>query len=203
VLSRGSRTMIARPAASSGYTARGTPQTCGNCAAAMRIASALTNPTMALRGRNRISFATPSRPNTTCRIPARITAATRYGSPWSRTSGATTRATAPVAAEIIAGRPPTTAVVTAMVNVAKRPTRGSTPAMIEKAMASGVRASATTRPESTSVRRTAVPQQGRPGDGTGGSGHDRPSRVGAGQRSATVRRLRRECGGARGAQWVT
>src|SRR5699024_2165798 len=63
-----------------------------------------------------------------------------------------TRATAPVAAEIIAGRPPRTAMDTAIVNEAKSPTRGSTPAMIEKEIASGIRARATTSPASTSVR---------------------------------------------------
>src|SRR5687768_3824800 len=63
-----------------------------------------------------------------------------------------TSATAPVAAEIIAGRPPTKAMVTAMVKEANNPRRGSTPAMIEKEMASGISARATTRPASTSVR---------------------------------------------------
>ncbi len=63
-----------------------------------------------------------------------------------------TRATAPVAAEIIAGRPPTMAIVTAMVNEANSPTRGSTPAMIENEMASGISASATTSPARISVR---------------------------------------------------
>ena len=72
--------------------------------------------------------------------------------PCSRASGATTRAIAPVAAEIIAGRPPTNAMVTAIVNEANSPTRGSTPAMIENEIASGMSASATTRPASTSVR---------------------------------------------------
>ena len=42
--------------------------------------------------------------------------------------------------------------MTAMVNEANSPTRGSTPAMIEKEIASGISASATTRPASTSVR---------------------------------------------------
>ncbi len=42
---------------------------------------------------------------------------------------------------------------TAMVKDANRPIRGSTPAMIENAIASGISASATTRPASTSVRR--------------------------------------------------
>src|SRR5699024_10526712 len=66
-------------------------------------------------------------------------------------TGAITSATAPVAAEIIAGRPPTTAIVTAIVNEANSPTCGGTPAMIEKEIASGMRARATTRPPSTSV----------------------------------------------------
>ncbi|MCY1239315.1 hypothetical protein D9M72_521030 [compost metagenome] len=56
-----------------------------------------------------------------------------------------------MAAEIMAGRPPTKAMVTAMVKEAKSPIRGSTPAMIEKAMASGIRARATTSPARTSV----------------------------------------------------
>jgi hypothetical protein len=58
-----------------------------------------------------------------------------------------------VAAEIIAGRPPRIATVTAIVKEANRPTRGSTPAMIENEMASGIRARATTSPARTSVRR--------------------------------------------------
>src|SRR5680860_1385756 len=63
-----------------------------------------------------------------------------------------TRAMAPVAAEIIAGRPPRNEMETAIVKDAKRPRRGSTPAMIEKEMASGISARATTSPASTSVR---------------------------------------------------
>ena len=73
--------------------------------------------------------------------------------PWSRATGATTSATAPVAAEIMAGRPPTIAMVQAIVKEAKRPMRGSTPAMIEKEIASGISARATTRPASSSVFR--------------------------------------------------
>src|SRR3954454_17828286 len=74
--------------------------------------------------------------------------------PFSRITGAMTRATAPVAAEIMAGRPPTIAMVTAMVNEANRPMAGSTPAMTENEIASGIRARATTSPASTSVRST-------------------------------------------------
>src|SRR5699024_9206093 len=56
----------------------------------------------------------------------------------------------------MAGRPPVNAMVTAMVNAAKSPIRGATPARIEKAIASGIRASATTSPASTSVRSRAT-----------------------------------------------
>ena len=44
--------------------------------------------------------------------------------------------------------------VTAIVNEANSPTRGSTPARIENEIASGISASATTRPARTSVRST-------------------------------------------------
>lgn len=78
----------------------------------------------------------------------------RWPRPWSRFSGAITVATAPVAAEIMARRPPTTEITTAMVKEANRPIAGSTPAMIENEIASGISASATTSPASTSVRQT-------------------------------------------------
>ncbi len=65
--------------------------------------------------------------------------------------GAITRAIAPVAAEIIAGRPPTNAIVTAMTNEENSPTCGGTPARMEKEIASGIRARATTRPARISV----------------------------------------------------
>src|SRR5690554_6852356 len=65
-----------------------------------------------------------------------------------------TSATAPVAAVIMAGRPPTKAMVIAIMNDEKRPTLGSTPAIIENEIASGMSASATTSPASASrVRR--------------------------------------------------
>lgn len=43
---------------------------------------------------------------------------------------------------------------TAITKLANSPTRGSTPVMMEKAMASGISASATTSPDSTSMRAT-------------------------------------------------
>ena len=51
------------------------------------------------------------------------------------------KAIAPVAAEIMPGRPPTKAMMTAIQNDAYKPTIGSTPAIMEKAMASGIKAS--------------------------------------------------------------
>ena len=61
-------------------------------------------------------------------------------------------AVAAVAAEIMPGRPPVMATSTAMENDAYSPIFGSTPAMMENAMASGISASATTSPASTSPR---------------------------------------------------
>ena len=62
-------------------------------------------------------------------------------------------AIAPVAAEIIAGRPPTNEMTTAIQKDAYRPTFGSTPAIIEKAIASGMSARPTTSPARISPRR--------------------------------------------------
>ena len=112
----------------------------------------MTKPVITERGTKRISLATPSDPSRIWIAPARIVAASRYSTPCSLTSETTTRAIAPVAAEIIAGRPPVKAIATAIVNEAKRPTRGSTPAMIENEIASGISASATTKPASSSIR---------------------------------------------------
>lgn len=83
-------------------------------------------------------------------MPASMTVAINASIPYSRATGAMTSATAPVAAVIIAGLPPRMAIETAMMNEAKSPIFGSTPAMIENEIASGMRASATTSPASTS-----------------------------------------------------
>ena len=61
------------------------------------------------------------------------------------------RAVEPVAEVIIAMRPPTTAMVSDRQKAPNRPTFGSTPAMPEKAIASGIIAKATTRPDSRSL----------------------------------------------------
>ena len=85
-------------------------------------------------------------------MPVRIVAASRYSSPCSLTNVTISSAIAPVAAEIIAGRPPTKEITTAIQKDAYRPTLGSTPAIIENAMASGMSARPTTNPASTSPR---------------------------------------------------
>ena len=73
------------------------------------------------------------------------------GDTGASTSDTITNAMAPVAAEIMPGRPPTKAIRVAMEKEAYKPTLGSTPAMMEKAMASGISASATTSPANTSA----------------------------------------------------
>lgn len=62
-----------------------------------------------------------------------------------------TTATAPVAVLIIAGRPPATEIVTAMTKLENGPTAGSTPAITENEITSGISASVVTMPASTSV----------------------------------------------------
>ena len=59
---------------------------------------------------------------------------------------------APVAAEIMAGRPPKKEMTIAIQKEAYKPTLGSTPAKIENAIDSGTRAMATTKPDKISVR---------------------------------------------------
>ena len=119
------------------------------------MAREFTKPTITERGTNLISLATPSQAEHHLEGPPRITVAIRWSIPCSRITGAITRATAPVAAEIIAGRPPRKEIATAIVKEAKSPRRGSTPTMMENEIASGISASATTRPPSTSVRSIA------------------------------------------------
>ena len=131
---------------------------------------------------NLITRATPTTLSAICMTPARITAAIRKSTPWSRANGYTTRATAPVAAEIIAGRPPTTAIVTAIVNDAYKPSLGSTPARIENEIASGMSASATARPASNSTRRRRADRNAANTDvSSDSSATARETRVGGGE----------------------
>src|SRR5690606_19011836 len=105
------------------------------------------------RGMKRMIRASPTRPNAIWTRPARITVGSRYSTPWVCTSGATTSATAPAAAVIIAGRPPRKVIEIASTTEAMRLTFGSTPAITEKEMTSGIRARVVTAPASTSVVR--------------------------------------------------
>ena len=155
VVSRGHSTMIARPSATSAYTSQGTSRRCGSCAVNMRMPRALTNPVMTLRGIKRISLATPTAPITTCIIPAIQMVSSTYCRPCSCASGAMTTATEPAAAEIIAGRPPVSAMDIAMMTEANRPTFGSRPARMEKLRTSGIRAKDTASPPNTSLRKRA------------------------------------------------
>ena len=123
----------------------------------IRIASALTKPVMTERETNCISRSSRRKPAAIWITPIRIVAAKRYSTPCSRTSGVTTTATAAVAAEIMAGRPPRNAITIAMATDAYNPTRGSTPEMIEKPMASGMSASETTMPARISRRASPAP----------------------------------------------
>ena len=144
--------MMASPAAVMAYTCQPTFVSSGSCAMKIRMASAFTKPVTTERETNRISAPSLSTPASTCSTPVSKVATSRYCRPWSLTSVTMTRAMAPVAAEIMPGRPPAKAITTAMLNEAYSPTLGSTPAMMEKAMASGMSASATTMPASTSPR---------------------------------------------------
>jgi hypothetical protein len=69
------------------------------------------------------------------------------------TNETTTTAIAPVAPEIIPGRPPKTAVIKPIKNAEYKPIRGETPATNAKAIASGTRASDTVTPERKSFLR--------------------------------------------------
>ncbi len=80
----------------------------------IRMASALTKPVITERETKRIRPPSLRKPAPTCSTPARTVAASRYCSPWSRTSVTISTAVAAVAAEIMPGRPPVIAVMTAI-----------------------------------------------------------------------------------------
>ena len=63
-----------------------------------------------------------------------------------------TTAKAPVAPEIIPGRPPKTDVINPIIKAAYKPTKGGTPATKAKATASGTSARATVTPDNRSLR---------------------------------------------------
>src|SRR5690606_7671785 len=144
--------MMPRPAAVMAYTCQVTLVSSGNCAMKIRIARALTKPVTTERDTKRISEPSLRYPAMICSTPHSRVAASRYSRPWFFTRVAISSAMAPVAAEIIPGRPPAKAITTAIQKEAYKPTFGSTPAIMENAMASGINANATTRPESRSPR---------------------------------------------------
>ncbi len=80
----------------------------------IRIARALTKPVTTERDTNRITVASLNTPNRICSTPVSTVAASKYCRPWSRTRVTINSAMAPVAAEIIPGRPPVNAVTTAI-----------------------------------------------------------------------------------------
>ena len=123
----------------------------------IRMASALTKPVMTERETYLRASPKRSAPQMICNTPVSTVAARRYCSPCSLTKVIMSSAIAPVAAEIRPGRPPRKAVTTAMQTEAYRPTCGSTPAMMEKAIASGTSAKATTSPAKRS--RGTLPNQ--------------------------------------------
>ena len=82
----------------------------------IRLARALTKPVITERETKRMSEPSFITPATICSTPVSTVAAKRYCKPCSLTRSTMTSAIAPVAAEIIPGRPPVKAMITAMLN---------------------------------------------------------------------------------------
>ncbi len=124
---------------------------CDSCDMKIMIARPFTKPNITGCGTSLINFPSLRKPTINCIIPARITVAKIYSTPWLRESATNTTATAPVAPEIIPGLPPNTAVISPIMKAAYKPVSGERPAMNAKAIASGISARATVSPESISV----------------------------------------------------
>ena len=75
------------------------------------MARPLTKPSMTGYGTSRMNLPSRNRPARIWNSPASSTAANRYSTPWVVTSETITTAIAPVAPEIMPGRPPMTAVI--------------------------------------------------------------------------------------------
>ena len=90
------------------------------------------------------SFNTPARSWIT---PAKTTVAKIYSTPWLFANVAITTAIAPVAPDIIPGRPPKMEVIKQTINAAYNPVKGDKPAINAKATASGTKAKATVNPD--------------------------------------------------------
>lgn len=122
-----------------------------SCDMNMIMAKPFTNPKITGCGTRRISFPNLRIPAANWITPARITVAKMYSMPCDFTSVTNTTATAPVAPEIIPGRPPKMEVTIPIMNAAYNPVNGDSPAMSAKAIASGTKANATVNPERISV----------------------------------------------------
>ena len=79
-----------------------------------------------------------------------MTAAKRYSTPCCKTRVPITTAIAPVAPEIIPGRPPTMVAIKPIVKAAYKPVKGCKCASNAKATASGTNAKATVKPDNRS-----------------------------------------------------
>ena len=84
---------------------------CSICAKKITIARPLTKPSMTGCGTIRINFPRRNTPARICRTPIRTTVAKRYCTPCCATKETITTARAPVAPEIMPGRPPKAAVI--------------------------------------------------------------------------------------------
>ena len=122
-----------------------------SCAIPITIASPLTKPSITEWGTMRISFPNRPMPIAICMMPHRITVGNRKFTPCCMTKVTITTAIAPVAPEIIPGRPPTIAVIKPRKNAEYKPMTGSTPATKANAIASGTSARATVNPDRTSL----------------------------------------------------
>ncbi len=116
----------------------------------MTMARPFTNPNITGSGTIRINLPNRNTPARICRMPINTTVANKYSTPCCATNATITTANAPVAPEIIPGRPPIAAVISPTRNAAYKPTKGSTPATKAKATASGTSAKATVSPDNTS-----------------------------------------------------
>ena len=114
------------------------------------MARPLTKPSITGCGTMRINLPSLNTPALIWSMPISTTVANKYSTPWSATSATITTASAPVAPEIIPGRPPMHAVIKPTIKAVYKPTKGSTPATKAKATASGTSASATVRPDNKS-----------------------------------------------------
>src|SRR3989338_8866728 len=128
---------------------------CPICARKITIARPFTKPSITGYGTMRMNLPNLASPNRICSTPISTTVANRYSTPCCTTTATITTASAPVAPEIMPGRPPNNEVIRLTMNAAYSPTSGCTCATSAKAIASGTSASATVRPLNTLVLASA------------------------------------------------